>query len=187
MGMTGSMKNLGGGGQHQDDETGDETSAFLGTPNSVGGNRYPERGILKKCFEEDGGSSDNNEGLCEVERTLKSLNGYHEDILAALRVAATQRGLGDSISTPPPQGTHHSNYFMIEKVKRLDPKFCLQFLIKVEQGFHPMDTLNFPTMDLNFPYLEIPQIAFLKDNQRTMKVMTVVPLGLLHSYLLLSQ
>ncbi|XP_035704990.1 disintegrin and metalloproteinase domain-containing protein 11 isoform X4 [Folsomia candida] len=102
MGMTGSMKNLGnlGGGHPQDDETGDETSAFLGiSPNSVGGNR----GILKKYVEEDGSQSDNNEGLCEVERTLKSLNGYHEDILAALRVAAAQRGLGDANATPPPQ------------------------------------------------------------------------------------
>lgn len=108
MAVSGSVKNLGPGGgpANQDDETGDETSAFLGTPNSVAGNRFPERGILKKYSEEDGGSqSDNNEGLCEVERTLKSLNGYHEDILAALRVAAAQRSVGDVNSTPPPQGT----------------------------------------------------------------------------------
>lgn len=101
--MTGSMKNL-GAPQPQDDETGDETSAFLGTPNSVGGNRFPEKGILKKFAEEDGSQSDNNDAMCDVERTLKSLNGYHEDILAALRVAAAQRGLGDTNSTPPPQG-----------------------------------------------------------------------------------
>jgi hypothetical protein len=91
--MAGSMKNL---GQPQDDETGDETSAFLGMPKYSCGN-------LLKAFEDDGSQSDNNEGLCEVERTLKSLNGYHEDILAALRVAA-QRGLGDANATPPPQG-----------------------------------------------------------------------------------
>ncbi|CAG7819521.1 unnamed protein product [Allacma fusca] len=104
LGVTGSVKNLGAsGGVNGDDETGDETSAFLGTPNSVGGNRFPEKGILKKFVEEDGSQSDNNEGLCEVERTLKSLNGYHEDILAALRVAAAQRGVGDVNSTPPPQ------------------------------------------------------------------------------------
>ena len=101
--MHGSMKNLGGGGPVAEDEMGDETSAFLGTPNSGGGNRFPEKGILKKYIEEDGSQSDNNEGLCDVERTLKSLNGYHEDILAALRVAAAQRGIGDVNSTPPPQ------------------------------------------------------------------------------------
>lgn len=100
LGMTGSMKNLGGGSQPPDDEMmGDETSAFLG----MGGNRFPEKGILKKYIEEDGSQSDNNEGLHEVERTLKSLNGYHEDILAALRVAAAQRGLGGDLNTPPPQ------------------------------------------------------------------------------------
>lgn len=102
LGMHGSMKNLGGGGQAED-ELGDETSAFLGTPNSLG-TGFPERGILKKFAEEDGSQSDNNEGLCDVERTLKSLNGYHEDILAALRIAAAQnRGLGDINSTPPSQ------------------------------------------------------------------------------------
>lgn len=87
------MKNL-GVGQPQDDETGDETSAFL----------------------------DNNEGLCErgeIERTLKSLNGYHEDILAALRVAASQRGLGDANATPPPQSNNYILKFMTRVIERL--------------------------------------------------------------------
>ena len=36
--------------------------------------------------------SDTNGQVTEVERTLKSLNGYHEDILEALRNAASTRG-----------------------------------------------------------------------------------------------
>lgn len=76
MGMTGSMKNLGGVQPQDDNVSGDETSAFLGTPNSVS-YRFPERGILKKIEKEDNSLSDNND-MCEVEATLKSLNGYHE-------------------------------------------------------------------------------------------------------------
>jgi len=100
--MSGSLKNL-GAGHGPDEETGDETSAFLGTPNSVAGNRFPEKGILKRFAHDDGSQSDTNDGICEVERTLKSLNGYHEDILQALRVAAAQR-MGDSNSSPTPHG-----------------------------------------------------------------------------------
>lgn len=51
MGMTGSMKNLGSLGgvqQHQDDETGDETSAFLGT--CLSRNPHLDRGHFAKLF-----------------------------------------------------------------------------------------------------------------------------------------
>ena len=53
--------------------------------------------------------------MSEVERTLKSLNGYHEDILKALRNAASHRG------TTTPSG---SNTILNEEVLRRSLQEC---------------------------------------------------------------
>lgn len=89
----------------------DETSAFIElSPNNL--SKVPEKGILKRAIRSDkekwsdeASQSDNqdimsqagshaernSDALTEVERTLKSLNGYHEDILEALQTVSSHR------------------------------------------------------------------------------------------------
>uniref|UniRef100_A0A8D8SE29 Disintegrin and metalloproteinase domain-containing protein 11 n=1 Tax=Cacopsylla melanoneura TaxID=428564 RepID=A0A8D8SE29_9HEMI len=100
----------------------EEAVSFIDLPPST--NKVPEKGILKKACPYGGidplkekwsespqsetlSQCDNpltggggGETISEVERTLKSLNGYHEDILEALRNAAVTHGrAGPSSST----------------------------------------------------------------------------------------
>ncbi|XP_055954110.1 disintegrin and metalloproteinase domain-containing protein 11-like isoform X5 [Argiope bruennichi] len=89
--------------------------------------RVPEKGILKHGRPdnwEDGddqGDENNVDSSSDVERTLKNINGYHEEILEALH-SASQR-MGDSKRSPS-QDSHKSvvdmNYSALGSVKGRD-------------------------------------------------------------------
>ncbi|PRD32859.1 UNVERIFIED_CONTAM: hypothetical protein NCL1_19208 [Trichonephila clavipes] len=89
--------------------------------------RVPEKGILKHGRPdnwEDGddqGDENNVDSSSDVERTLKNINGYHEEILEALH-SASQR-MGDSKRSPS-QESHKSvvdmNYSALGSVKGRD-------------------------------------------------------------------
>lgn len=58
----------------------------------------------------------------DVERTLKTLNGYHDDILEALRKAAVQRG----ISTPSGSTTALSEELLRRSIKQCQESYDYQ-------------------------------------------------------------
>ncbi|XP_061934653.1 disintegrin and metalloproteinase domain-containing protein 11 isoform X28 [Apis cerana] len=80
------------GMSEEDGDTGaDEVVSFIDLPNNL--TKLPEKGILKKHGMGGG-------AVASVERTLDQLNGYHEHIIEALRMAANQRETSGTTSAP---------------------------------------------------------------------------------------
>ncbi|CAL4063957.1 unnamed protein product, partial [Meganyctiphanes norvegica] len=109
----------------------DEAVSFIELPpNNL--SKLPEKGILKKFHGltpaekekwSEESQSDNNDVMSqsdnnadpecqvsEVERTLKSLNGYHEDIIDALKRAASHRSGTTSMSSDEIHTVHHDTF-----------------------------------------------------------------------------
>ncbi|XP_061934665.1 disintegrin and metalloproteinase domain-containing protein 11 isoform X40 [Apis cerana] len=83
------------GMSEEDGDTGaDEVVSFIDLPNNL--TKLPEKGILKK----HGGYGMGGGAVASVERTLDQLNGYHEHIIEALRMAANQRETSGTTSAP---------------------------------------------------------------------------------------
>ncbi|XP_066955424.1 uncharacterized protein [Macrobrachium rosenbergii] len=124
-----------GGSQSEEEalQSGEEEAvSFIELPpNNL--SKIPEKGILKKSYglltpaeKEKWGEesqSDNNDALSqsdnnadpecqvtEVERTLKSLHGYHEDIIDALKRASSHRSGATSMSSDELHAGHHDTY-----------------------------------------------------------------------------